>query len=127
MTIAPKSVFAAALIAVALLSPAGAARADNVPYEKQLLRLSEILGSIHYLRSLCGEKNGGWRDQMEALLEAENPEPVRRARMIASFNRGYRTYGSIYKTCTESATAAIARHMKEGETLSKEVVVRFGD
>ncbi|MEZ5810963.1 MAG: TIGR02301 family protein [Rhizobiaceae bacterium] len=127
MTITPKPSLAVALVVATLLYPAVAVRADNVPYEKQLLRLSEILGSIHYLRSLCGEKDGGWRDQMEALLEAENPEPVRRARMIASFNRGYRTYGSVYKTCTESATAAIARYMKEGETLSKEVVVRFGD
>ena len=114
-------------IALCVLMLSTPMRAENVPYEKQLLRLSEILGSVHYLRNLCGEKDGGWRDQMETLLEAENPEPARRARMVASFNRGYRTFGSIYKTCTESATEAIARYMKEGEALTKEVVVRYGN
>lgn len=113
--------------AICLLAFSAPLRAENVPYEKQLLRLSEILGSVHYLRNLCGEKDGDWRGQMEALLTAENPEPARRARMVASFNRGYRTFGSIYKTCTESATEAIARYMKEGETLTKEVVVRYGN
>jgi uncharacterized protein (TIGR02301 family) len=116
-----------ALMPVIVLAAAMPARAENVPYEKQLLRLSEILGSIHYLRTLCGEKDGGWRQQMETLLETENPEPVRRARMVASFNRGYRTFSSIYKSCTSSATTAIERYMREGELLTKEVVVRYGN
>ncbi len=115
------------LILTAGLAMAAPGRAQTIPYESQLLRLSEILGSIHYLRTLCGEKDGGWRDQMEALLEAENPEPVMRSRMVASFNRGYRTFNSVYTTCTESATEAIARYMKEGEALTKEVVVRYGN
>lgn len=115
-----------AMMAIAL-SASLPARAENVPYENQLFRLSEILGSVHYLRNLCGEKDGDWRGQMQELLKAENPEPARRARMIASFNRGYRTFGSIYKSCTESATEAIARYMKEGEALTKEVVVRYGN
>ena len=115
------------LIPLMALAAATPGRAENVPYEKQLLRLSEILGSIHYLRTLCGEKDGGWRKQMETLLETENPEPVRRARMVASFNRGYRTFSSVYKSCTESATTAIERYMREGELLTKEVVVRYGN
>ncbi len=115
-------------IVVLMISAAGTpARAENVPYEKQLLRLSEILGSIHYLRSLCGEKDGGWRVEMETLLKTENPEPVRRARMVASFNRGYRAFSSIYKNCTHSATAAIERYMREGEILTRDVVVRYGN
>ena len=117
----------AVAVAGLFLVTAGAGHAENVPYEKQLLRLSEILGSVHYLRSLCGEKDGGWRDQMETLLTTENPEPVRRARMIARFNRGYRSFSSIYKSCTDSATEAIARYMKEGETLTREVAVRYGN
>lgn len=116
-----------ALMPAVMLAVAMPARAEIVPYEKQLLRLSEILGSIHYLRTLCGEKDGGWRQQMETLLETENPEPVRRARMVASFNRGYRTFSSIYKSCTKSATTAIERYMREGELLTKEVVVRYGN
>ncbi len=52
---------------------------------------------------------------MQKLMTAENPSPERRARFIASFNRGYRSFEGTYSTCTASATEAIARYMKEGE------------
>lgn len=113
-------------LAVALAAPRGAL-AQEVPYDDRLLRLSEILGSIHFLRNLCGEKTNVWRDQMQELLAAENPEPERRARMVASFNHGYRTFSGVYTTCTPSATDAIARYMEEGEKLARDVVVRFGN
>jgi uncharacterized protein (TIGR02301 family) len=41
-----------ALIA-ALAAPARAADGDP-PFENDLLRLSEILGALHYLRGICG-------------------------------------------------------------------------
>ena len=82
------------------------------------MRLAEILGSLHFLRNLCGEKGDQWRGEMEKLLQSENPDPERRARFIASFNRGYRSFGGTYTQCTASATEAIGRYMKEGETLS---------
>lgn len=106
------------------MSPAVAVEA---PFEGRLVRLAEILGSIHYLRNLCGEPGNQWREQMEAILAAENPEPPLRARFIASFNSGYRAYAGIYGACTSSATAAIDRYMKEGEELSREIAVRFGN
>ena len=106
---------------------ATAAPAAEPPYEKKLVRLAEVLGSIHYLRVLCGEPGTQWRDQMQALLEAENPDDSRRAKLIASFNRGYRSYGGVYSSCTDSAIAAIARFMKEGEGLSREIVTRYGN
>ena len=35
---------------------------DDRPYDDKLLRLSEILGAIHYLRELCGAREGQtWR------------------------------------------------------------------
>lgn len=114
------------LTILALGSPAGAASAE-APFESRLLRLAEILGSIHYLRNLCGEPGNQWRDQMEALIASENPEPQLRARYISSFNSGYRSFSGVYAACTESATAAIARYMKEGEELSREIAVRFGN
>ncbi len=52
------------------------------------MRLAEILGSLHYLRTLCGEAGGRWRTEMEGLLEAENPDTERRAKLIARFNHG---------------------------------------
>lgn len=103
------------------------ARAAEAPFERSLVRLAEILGSLHFLRNLCGEPGEKWRGEMEKLLEAENPDPARRAKFIASFNRGYRSYAGTYTSCTASATAAISRYMKEGEALTREVATRYGN
>lgn len=118
----------AAIVAFALATGAGiSARAADSPFEAQLVRLAEILGSLHYLRNLCGEAGQEWRGRMEALLEAENPDEARRARFVASFNRGYRGFETNYRVCTESAVAAIARYMKEGEALARDTAARFGN
>jgi uncharacterized protein (TIGR02301 family) len=115
------------LLAVLLAASALPARAVEAPYEKNLLRLAEILGSLQYLRNLCGEKGDDWREAMDAILITEHPDPDRRAQLVGSFNRGYRTYSDIYHTCTASATEAIARYMKEGEALSRDTANRFGN
>lgn len=104
-----------------------AARAAESPFEGQLIRLAEILGSLHYLRNLCGESGYEWRDRMQALLEAEDPDDTRRARFVASFNHGYRTFEGTYATCTDSAIEAIDRYMKEGEALTRDTATRFGN
>ena len=103
------------------------ARAADSPFEGDLMRLSEILGSLHYLRNLCGESGQDWRGRMEALIAAENPDDERRAKLTASFNRGYRSFETTYTTCTSSALAAIARYMKEGEALSRDTATRYGN
>lgn len=115
----------AAFSSMAALPPQ--ARAAEAPFERSLVRLAEILGSLHFLRNLCGEPGEKWRGEMEKLLEAENPDPARRAKFIASFNRGYRSYAGTYTSCTASATAAISRYMKEGEALTREVATRYGN
>ncbi|MCT7375973.1 TIGR02301 family protein [Chelativorans salis] len=117
---------AAAALFLASVFAAPAAAVD-APYDRQLMRLSEVLGSIHYLRRLCGEEDGGWRAQMEALLRAEAPSEERRAKLVASFNHGYRSFAAIYSTCTESAVQAIERYMSEGEALTSEIVLRYGN
>ncbi len=122
---APTLVLALTLVASSIA--ALPARAVEAPFEPGLLRLAEVLGSLHFLRNLCGEKGTQWREQMEALLKAENPSPERKARFIASFNRGYRSFEGTYTACTASATEAIDRYMKEGETLSRDIASRFGN
>ena len=119
-----RSVALTMLLATAMTHGAPAA---DAPYETKLMRLAEVLGSIHYLRNLCGESGSQWRDQMEALLESENPDTSRRARLVASFNHGYRSFSGVYTGCTSSATAAIDRYMEEGESLSREIVTRYGN
>jgi uncharacterized protein (TIGR02301 family) len=95
-------------------------------YDEKLLRLSEILGSLAFLRDLCGATDGAsWRDDMNALLEAEKPPPKRRARMIARFNHGFETFNAVYRTCTPSAQLSIARYLSEGAALASDVRGRY--
>ncbi len=97
------------------------------PYDEQLLRLSEVLGAIHFLRDLCQANEGPlWRDKMAKLIDAEEPRPARKSRMIARFNRGYGAYNSTYRTCTTAALVAVKRYMKEGVRLSSQITTRYG-
>src|SRR5215469_8660234 len=87
---------------------------DDRPYDGKLMRLAEILGAIHYLRELCGAQEGQlWRDQMKEILKNEGSTAVRRAKLVNSFNDGYRGYRRTYRSCTSSATLAIARFSAE--------------
>ncbi|QPC87283.1 TIGR02301 family protein [Mesorhizobium sp. NBSH29] len=116
-----------ACLASLLVAGGPVARASEAPFEGQLMRLAEILGSLHYLRNLCGETGKQWRTEMERLLEVEKPESERRAKFVANFNHGYRSFEQFYASCTASASEAISRYMKEGEELSREIVGRYGN
>ena len=97
------------------------------PYEKDLLRLSEIVGSLAFLRSLCTAADATeWPKRMQALLETEGTTPGRRERLAGAYNRGYSSYALTYRTCTPSAAEATARYLKEGEQLSRNLAGRFG-
>lgn len=117
------------LLLVLLLSlPASlSAAAAESPFERDLMRLAEILGSLHFLRNLCGETGQDWRRRMEALLEAEDPDEERRARFVGQFNRGYRSFETNYSACTASAIEAISRYLREGEALARDTASRFGN
>jgi uncharacterized protein (TIGR02301 family) len=123
-------ILAVILLAHPLVGAAFAQESASEPpppiYEDKLLRLAEILGSLSFLRNLCGEKDGSaWRDEMDALLVAENPSPQRRQRLVARFNHGFETFGAVYRSCTPSADLAIRRYLKEGEELAGEVRSRY--
>lgn len=106
-----------------------AAQETSSPYDDRLARLSEIIGSVHYLRSLCDPgKEDEWRTMMQQLLDKETSnEPKRRERMTAAFNRGYRSFASVYTTCTPAAVVAEERYRNEGATLATEIAARFGN
>ena len=97
-------------------------------YESDLQRLSEILGALHYLRDLCGAREGmAWRNEMQALVDAEAPSGERRERLIASFNRGYRGFQQTYRTCTPAADFAIRRYLEEGSKIARDVTARYAN
>jgi uncharacterized protein (TIGR02301 family) len=99
------------------------------PYDDRLARLSEIIGAVHYLRNLCkADGEPEWRQSLQQLLDAETQtEPKRRARMTAAYNRGYRSFASVYTSCTPAAVRAEQNYRNEGATLATEITARFGN
>jgi uncharacterized protein (TIGR02301 family) len=96
-------------------------------YDEKLLRLAEILGSLSFLRDLCGAGDGAqWRREMQALIAAENPGPQRLGRMMGRFNHGFETFHAVYRSCTPSARQAIELYLEEGGALSAEIRSRYG-
>jgi uncharacterized protein (TIGR02301 family) len=121
------------LPAVVLLVAACAltsARAQDAaaPFDADLQRLAEILGTLHYLRGICGNADGNkWRNEMQALIDAETPSGDRRARMVAGFNRGYNGFQQTYRTCTPAALVAIRRYVDEGAKISRDLTARYAN
>ena len=121
---------AALLMPLLALALAGApAHAQPpAPYDGNLQRLAEIMGALHYLRGLCGANDGQkWRNEVQALIDAEAPTGERRTRMIASFNRGFRGFQQSYRTCTPAADIVIRRYLEEGSRIAREVTARYGN
>jgi uncharacterized protein (TIGR02301 family) len=120
----------AILLLVAAATPAQAQTAPGArpAYEADLTRLAEILGALHYLRELCGAREGqAWRNEMQALLDAEAPAGERRDRLTANFNRGYRGFQQSYRTCTPAANYAIRRYLEEGSHIARDITARYAN
>lgn len=117
----------AVLLALSLGVPARPGwTAESKPYDDKLLRLSEILGAIHYLRELCGANEGQyWRERMKELMDAEGSSALRRARLTRAFNQGYRSYSRTYNSCTPSAQTAVTKFISEGAELSDGLIKAF--
>ncbi len=116
--------------ATATEQPPAAPQIETLPpaYEEPMLRLAEILGSLHYLRELCGAKEGAkWREEMQSLIVAEEPTETRKAMLTARFNRGFRGFQEIYRECTPSAAEAANRYLRLGARLSAEIPGRYGN
>ena len=121
-------VLAITILAAVANAPARAVEGGAAPFDNDLQRLGEILGALHYLRDLCGAKEGQkWRNEMQALIEAETSAGERRAQIVASFNRGYRSFQQSYRTCTPAANLAIRRYLEEGAKISREITARYAN
>lgn len=102
--------------------------APAAPYDADLQRLAEILGSLQYLRTVCGANEGQkWRNEMQALIDAEAPAGERRRQIVARFNRGYRGFEQTYRTCTPAADLAIRRYLDEGAKIARDITARYAN
>jgi len=105
------------------LAASGLPRLDG-----DLERLAEILGSLQYLRAVCGANEGQkWRNEMQALIDAEAPRGERRRKIVARFNRGFRGFQQTYRTCTPAADVAIRRYLDEGAKIAREITARYAN
>jgi len=97
------------------------------PYEKELLRMAEIIGSVAFLRSLCTTPDAAeWPQRMQLLMEAEGTTPGRKERLAGAYNRGYRAFAVTYRVCTPSATEATSRYLREGDQIARTLSGRYG-
>jgi uncharacterized protein (TIGR02301 family) len=123
-----KRLLAVVILLFACIASPSRAEDAAAPFDGELQRLAEILGTLHYLRGICGTNEGGkWRNEMQALIDAETPAGDRRARMIAGFNRGYNGFQQTYRTCTPAALVAIRRYIDEGSKISRDLTARYAN
>jgi uncharacterized protein (TIGR02301 family) len=110
-------------------APPGPAVEDMpAPYDRDLQRLSEILGALHFLRGICNSNEGQkWRTEAQALIDAEAPSGTRREQMVASFNRGYRGFQQTYRSCTPAADIVIRRYLEEGGKIARDITARYAN
>ena len=115
-------------ILLCLTLPARGAEGDAAPFDNDLQRLAEILGSLQYLRGVCGANEGQkWRAEMQSLIDAEAPSGERRRKIVANFNRGYRGFQQTYRTCTPAANIAIRKYLDEGAKIAREITARYAN
>ena len=107
--------------------PAAPAEPAPTAYEPDMLRLAEVIGSLAFLRQLCGGAEAqAWRVRMTELLDAEGTSPGRKERLAGAYNRGFRGFALTYRTCTAAADEATVRLSADGERLSRILAGRFG-
>ena len=111
-TLLALAVFAAAMPAVA--------QDRSVAQREALVGLTRVLGESQALSQACeGPSERRWRDRMERLVDAEQPDEDLAARMTASFNAGLAEGRRIYPACGEGARRALALAAVRGRDLAE--------
>src|SRR5690606_32278986 len=116
-----------ALLLLAMLTMPSPALAIDPPYQPQMERLAEILGSLYFLNPLCTDPTTDWRAQMADLVTLDQPDEDRQQRLYGAFNGGYQAFSRLYRSCTPSAQAALARLLIEAEATARDIHTRFSE
>ena len=87
------------------------------PYEGDILKLSELMGSLAFLADLCPDlhdpaQNGAmWRQKAQSLLDTQAKSDTLKALMAGAYNRGYQDYEVNYHACTDVARTAFSHDL----------------
>lgn len=127
MRTAMKNLRQIAIAACLLVLGALPALAIDPPYQRQMERLSEIMGSLYFLQPLCGTNRTDWRAQMADLIALDQPDEDRRQRLAGAFNEGYTAYARFHRACTPAASAALSRLLDEAERTARDIHTRFAE
>ncbi|WP_188609247.1 TIGR02301 family protein [Chelatococcus reniformis] len=101
--------------------------ATHAPYDRDLARLAEVMGSLAFLRTLCKAPDAAeWRTRMKNLVDVEAQTEERRDRLAGAFNKGFQGFALTYRQCTPSAGRAIDRYLAEGQALQRSLASRYG-
>lgn len=103
------------------------AQAIDPPYQPQMERLAEILGSLYFLNPLCAAQVTDWRQEMADLVTLDQPDEDRQQRLFGAFNGGYQAFARLYRTCTPSAEEALTRLLVEAEQTARDIHTRFAE
>lgn len=107
--------------------PATQALAIDPPYQRQMERLAEIMGSLYYLSPLCRAETDDWRAQVAELIALDEPDEDRRQRLSGAFNGGYEAFARFHRTCTPASREAMTRLLDEAQKLAREIHTRFAE
>jgi len=119
-----KRVITALLLALSLTAPA---LAIDPPYQRQMERLAEVMGSLYYLQPLCKTGTEDWRAQMSELIGLDEPDEDRRQRLAGAFNTGYTGFARLHRQCTPSSREALTRLLVEAQQLARGIHTRFAE
>lgn len=115
------------LVTILFCLGAGPAFAIDPPYQRQMERLAEIMGSLYFLQPLCNAGNEDWRAQMADLITLDEPDEDRRQRLAGAFNSGYTAYSRFHRACTPAAREALTRLLVEAERTARDIHTRFAE
>jgi len=117
----------AAIALLFALVAATPAVAIDPPYQRQMERLAEIMGSLYFLQPLCNAGNEDWRAQMAELIALDDPDEDRRQRLAGAFNSGYTAFARFHRACTPAAREALTRLLVEAEHTARDIHTRFAE
>lgn len=103
------------------------AHAIDPLYQRQMERLTEIMGSLYFLEPLCQTGTEDWRVQAAELIALDEPDNDRRQRLAGAFNTGYSAFSRLHRQCTPSSRAALTRLLDEAQRLAREIHTRFAE
>jgi uncharacterized protein (TIGR02301 family) len=115
------------LILVLLALSSAPAVAVDPPYQQQMERLSEVMGSLYFLDPLCQGSDTDWRAEMQDLIAADEPDEDRRERLAGAFNSGYEAFARLYRTCTSSAHEALSRLLVEARQTARDIHAHYAE